>query len=291
MALPFDLELERLDRLLIRNKGGLAGSSSGKRLTNKYGTSLEFADYRPYLPGDDIRRVDWSLYGRSRRLYTRLNRSELDATVNVVVDGSASMDWGEYKKGYRSLGLALALGYISIRAYDRIGLSFGCKDLGTYLPPVHGKAALPRLIRFLEQQSFGAEGDLNRLLFSLRRVLRPHQVTAVISDFLSPGGWQQGLESLLSLRQQVLVFIVVSPDELEPDWRGPLTLVDSETGAKQDIDLDHWTLTGYQQAAKQHREEIMEFCRARNIACHVYDVGQNPVDFLASIAPAILKPV
>jgi uncharacterized protein (DUF58 family) len=291
MSLPFDLELERLDRLLIKNKGGLAGSSSGKRLTNRYGSSLEFADFRPYLPGDDIRRVDWSLYGRSGRLYTRLNRSEMDATVNVVVDGSASMDWGEFQKGRRSLGLALALSYISIRAYDRVSLGVGRKDLGGFLPPVHGRAAMPRIVHFLEQQQFGHEGDLNRLLFSMRRVLRPKQFTVVISDFLSPGGWRQGLENLLTGRQQILVFVVVSPDELEPDWRGALTLVDSETGAKQDVDLDHWTMAGYRQAGTEHREEIMDFCRSRGIGCHVYDVSRNPVDYLASIAGTILKPI
>jgi len=184
MVLPFDLDLERLDRLTLRSKGGLAGNSSGKRQTNRYGSSLEFADYRPYLPGDDIRRIDWALYGRSSRLYTRLNRSEMDATVNIVVDGSASMDWGEYQKGRRSLGLALALGYISIRAYDRITLAVGTKDVSSFLPPVHGRVALPRIIHFLEQQQFGHQGNLNSLLISLGKVIRPSQFTVVISDFL-----------------------------------------------------------------------------------------------------------
>src|SRR5690554_145747 len=136
MSRPFDLDLERLDRLLLKHKGGLAGGSSGKRLSNRYGSSLEFADYRPYLPGDDIRRIDWSLYGRSRRLYTRLNRSEMDATVNIVIDGSASMDWGE-EKGRRSLGLALALGYISIRAYDRVSVAVGTDRKSTRLNSSH----------------------------------------------------------------------------------------------------------------------------------------------------------
>lgn len=289
MALPFDLDLERLDRLILRHKGGLAGTSTGKRLTNKYGTSLEFADYRPYLPGDDIRRIDWSLYGRSRRLYTRLNRSEMDATVNIVVDGSASMDWGEAHKGRRSLGLALALGYISIRAYDRVALAVGAKTVGRFLPPVHGRAALPRVIHFLEQQQFGSAGDLNSLLFSLRPLLKPSQFTVVISDFLSP--WKEGLEQLLFARQQILVFHVTSPEEQEPGWRGALTLIDSETGARKDVELDQFTLAAYRQADAEHREEIRDFCRSRGITCHNYDAGRNPVDFLASIAGSILKPV
>mgnify|MGYP000860836146 CR=1 FL=1 len=289
MAGPFDLDLERLDRLILRSKGGLAGSVSGKRLTNRYGTSLEFADYRPYLPGDDIRRIDWSLYGRSRRLYTRLNRSEMDATVNIVVDGSASMDWGDYQKGRRSLALALALSYISIRAYDRVTLAVGAKDVSSFLPPVHGRAALPRIIHFLEQQQFGRRGDLNSLLFSLRPLLKPSQFTVVISDFLS--SWQPGLESLLFARQQILAFQVTSPDEVEPDWRGAITLIDSETGSKRDIELDQFTLSAYQEAVAAHGAEIKKFCSGHGIACYDYQVNRDPVDFLALIAPAILKPV
>lgn len=286
---PLDLDLERLDRLILKSKGGLAGASSGKRLTNKYGTSLEFADYRPYLPGDDVRRIDWSLYGRSRRLYTRLNRSEMDATIHIVVDGSASMAWGNYDKGRRSLGLALALGYISIRAYDRVALAVGAREVGSFLAPVHGRAALPRLIRFLEGQQFGHEGNLNSLLFSMRPLLKPHQFTVVISDFLSP--WREGLEALLFSRQQILAFHVTSPDEIKPDWRGAITLIDSETGTKKDVDLDQFTLSAYQQTVQEHQDEIGDFCRSRGFGLYSYDVSTKPVDFLASIAPAILKTV
>lgn len=284
---PFDLDLARLDRLMLRHKGGLAGTSSGKRLSNKFGTSLEFADYRPYLPGDDIRRIDWALYGRSRRLYTRLNRSELDATVNIVIDGSASMDWGDWRKGRRSLALAFALGYISIRSYDRVALAMGTKDVSSFLPPVHGRAALPRIAGFLERQQYGHAGNVTSLLLSLKKLLRPNQFTVVISDFLSD--WRQGLESLALARQQVLVFHVISPDEAEPQWRGPLTLVDSETGGRKDVELDQFTLAAYKQAGEEHRQEIRDYCRSRGISSFVYNVGTDPVEFLVTIAPAILR--
>lgn len=286
---PFYLDLARLDRLILRNKGGLTGAGSGKRLSNKFGTSLEFADYRPYLPGDDIRRVDWAMYGRSRKLFTRLNRSELDATVNIIVDGSASMAWGGWSKGQRSLALALALGYISIRSYDRVTLAMGTKEVDTFLPPVHGRAALPRIIAFLERQEFGHPGDLDSLLLSLKRIIRPHQFTVVVSDFLC--NWRQGLESLIFARQQVLVFYISSPEEMKPTWRGPLTLVDSETGSKKDVDADPFTLAAYQQAEDEHRAEIREFCRSRDIGYFEYNVAVDPIDFLTSIARLIFKTV
>ncbi len=284
---PFDLDLARLDRLMLRHKGGLTGTDSGKRLSNKFGASLEFADYRPYLPGDDIRRLDWAVYGRSRRLFTRLNRSELDATVNIVVDGSASMAWGDWAKGRRSLALAFALAYISIRSYDRVALAVGAKEVGSYLPPVHGQAALARIQEFLAGQEFGRAGNLSDLLLSLKKNLRPNQFTVVISDFLSE--WQPGLESIVLARQQVLAFFVESPDEAEPQWRGALTLVDSETGGEKDVDLDQFTLAAYRETREEHRREIADYCRSRGIGFHLYSAAADPVDFLAAIAPAIFR--
>lgn len=284
---PFDLDLARLDRLMLRHKGGLTGTDSGKRLSNKFGASLEFADYRPYLPGDDIRRLDWAVYGRSRRLFTRLNRSELDATVNIVVDGSASMAWGDWAKGRRSLALAFALAYISIRSYDRVALAVGAKEVGSYLPPVHGQAALARIQEFLAGQEFGRAGNLSDLLLSLKKKLRPSQFTVVISDFLSE--WRPGLESIVLARQQVLAFFVESPDEAEPQWRGALTLVDSETGGEKDVDLDQFTLAAYRETREEHRREIADYCRSRGIGFHLYSAAADPVDFLAAIAPAIFR--
>lgn len=284
-----DLDYRRLDRLLLKFRGGLMGESSGRRLTNKYGSSLEFADYRPYLPGDDIRRVDWALFGRSRRLYTRLNRSEVDATVNLLVDGSASMDWGEHNKGRRTLELALALAYISIRCYDRVAVGVGQKELGSYLPPTYGRGAFARIREFVSRQQFGREGNLNDLLRSFGRVLRPLQLTVVLSDFLSPGGYQQGLRELLGRRQQVLVVQVISPDERDPGFRGPLTLVDAETGAKKDLELDGLVLGEYRRTVAAYGEEIRDFCRVNGIDYLCFDVGRDPVDFLLANAAAILS--
>ncbi|MTI95267.1 MAG: DUF58 domain-containing protein [Firmicutes bacterium] len=289
MTWTFDLDLKRLDRLALRYKGGLVGHSSGKRLTNKYGTAMEFADYRPYLPGDDVRRIDWSLYGRSRRLYTKLNRSEVDATVNVLIDGSRSMDWGEYDKGRRALELALALGYLSIKAYDRVAVGIGPKELSQYLPPVHGKGAFSRLLSFLSAREFDREGDLNSLCLSFARQLKPLQLTVLISDFLSPGGWQRGLEKLVNSRQQLLLFHVFSPDELEPEYRGPVSLVDSETGSKKEVDVDPLVLRGYRDAFARHSEQIADFCRQRGINYFRYDCSENPVDFLLTIASTVLN--
>ena len=289
MAVKLTPNLQRLDRLALRFRGGLAGSSSGKRLTNKYGTSLEFADYRPYQQGDDLRRIDWPLYGRSRRLYTRLNRSEVDATVNFLIDGSGSMDWGQPHKGQRAMELALSLAYISLQAYDRVAIGVGAKKPERYLPPLYGKGAFPRVLRFLEEQGFNKEGNLNDLLRSFTLSLRPLQLTVVLSDFLSPGGYGEGLQRLLTIRQDVLVFHLVSPDELEPDYRGPLTLIDTETNNKKEVEIDPYLLQRYQRSVQDHIEEVQDFCRIRGIRYFLFDTRLDPVDVLLANASRLFQ--
>ncbi len=289
MAVKLAPEIHRLDRLVLRFRGGLSGFDSGKRLTGRYGTSLEFADYRPYLPGDDIRRIDWLLYGRSERLYTRLNRSEVDATVNFLIDGSGSMNWGDPHKGWRALQLTLALGYISLQSYDRVAVGLGCKDIGTYLPPVYGKGAFPRLSRFLQRQEFNREGNLNLLLASFQKLLKPRQMTVLLSDFLSPGGYRAGLDRLLAARQELLLIHLVSPDELEPAFAGPVTLLDVETSRRKEVTVDPYLRQRYREAVQQHRQEIAEFCRRRDINYLLYNTVQDPVEFLLASAPRLFK--
>jgi uncharacterized protein (DUF58 family) len=289
MAEPLSLDYHRLDRLALRFRGGLTGFYSGKRPTSKYGSSLEFADYRPYLPGDDIRRIDWSLFGRSQRLYTKLNRSEVDATVNFIVDDSRSMDWGDPHKGRRALELVLALSYISLASFDRVSIGLGAKELERYLPPLYGKGSFGRVLRFLNEQSFAGEGDLNALLGSFFGVLKPRQMTVILSDFLSPGGYAAGMRGLMAARQELLVLHLASPDELEPFFRGPLTLVDVETGRKKDVTIEPLLLQRYRRAVRRHSAEIEAYCLQRGIHYFLYDTRQEAVDFLLAAAPRILK--
>jgi uncharacterized protein (DUF58 family) len=289
MTFKLSLDLHRLDRLALRLHAGLTGQGSGKRLTGKYGTSLEFADYRPYLPGDDLRRVDWSLYGRSHRLYTRLNRSEVDATVNFLIDGSGSMDWGSPHKGQRALELALALAYISLNAYDRVSFAVGAKEPTSFLPPRYGKGSFPHILRFLETQDFGNEGDLNTLLSSFLPSLRPRSLTVILSDFLSPGGYQEGLKRIQSARQDMIVFHLASPDEIEPMHRGPLVLVDTETKQKKEVEIDPYLLNRYREGVKEYSREIKAYCRLRGINYFFVDTRLHPVDYLMANASRLFK--
>ena len=152
---PLELDYYRLDRLALKFRDGISGMQSGKRLTSKYGSSLEFADYRPYLPGDDPRRIDWLLFGRSRRLYTRLNRSEVDHR-QFLVDNSKSMNWGEPDKaGGPWLVLALSPEPAGPGPHRHRVWRQGAGELLSR--PCTGRG-LPRVLHFLQSRSFSGEG-------------------------------------------------------------------------------------------------------------------------------------
>ncbi len=280
MKWQFEIDYEKLNQLALILRGGITGNNSGKRLTNKYGSSLEFADFRQYQPGDDIRRIDWSLYGRSSRLYTKLNRSEVDATLNVIIDGSKSMDFGIPHKGLRSMEIALSLCYMSLRAYDRVSVALGVKGIDNYLAPVYGERAYGKVLKFMETLTFENQGDLNSCLRSLKKFLRPKQVTLVFSDFLNEGGYQEGLNQLAQIQQDVWVFHVASPEEANPDFRGGLKLVDSESGKTKSIDLDYWTLNSYKETFKAHCDEIKGFCENRKFKYIYVDTTHNSLEII-----------
>ncbi|SHJ68131.1 Protein of unknown function DUF58 [Anaerobranca californiensis DSM 14826] len=283
MAWQFNLDYQRLNTLSLLFRGGLTGMSSGKRLTNKYGSSLEFADYRPYLPGDDIRRIDWSLYGRSQRIYTKLHRSEIDARINIFIDASKSMDFGDPHKGYKALELALAISYISLKALDRVGVYLGRKDLYRHLNPVYGGNAYSKVLKFLEESSFAGEGDLNTFIAKGKSLLKPKGVAVVLSDFLCPHGFKEGFNTLLSFEQDILVFHIASPEEIEPMLKGGVKLVDSETGKTKELDLDYWSFKKYKESFLKHQREIEDFCSRRNITYSFVNTKESLYQTLYSL--------
>lgn len=283
MAWEFTIDYQKLNTLALIFRSGLTGTSSGKRLTNKHGTSLEFADYRPYLPGDDIRRIDWSLYGRSKRLYTKLHRSEIDATINILIDTSKSMDFGDPHKGYKALELSLGLSYISLKALDRVGIYLGRETIYDHLKPLYGGNSYNKVLKFVEKVEFAGLGDINSFILSAKSLLKPKGVTILFSDFLSPNGYERGLNTLLSLEHEVIVFQIASKDEIDPMLKGGVKLVDSETGKIKELDLDYWSMKRYKENFQKHQREIEDFCKKRNVSYSFVDTKESLYQILYSL--------
>ncbi len=242
------------------------GAFKGQRRSARHGTSIEFADYRDYVPGDDLRRLDWNIYARLDRPFVKLLEDEEDLAVHVLMDASRSMDWGEgdTNKFHYGLRLAAALGLIALVAGDQLTLALllGEGEVSHYGPARGGHHELA-LLQFLESQPTGGALDLHHAVRSYTRAARRPGLVVLISDCYTPDGITPALHDLQSRGHEVCVVHLLSPDELEPTLSGDLRLIDTETGAAQDVSLDGALQSIYRHRLHAWRSELQAECRQR----------------------------
>lgn len=261
----------KLDQMMLIAGKVRAGSIKGDRRSKKHGTSIEFADYRNYAPGDDLRRLDWNVYARLERPYIKLLEDEEDLSVHVLVDASDSMNWPtdvdsplEHNKLLFARRLLAGLGYVTLNANDNLFVTV-FNQTGERYGPARGRPQSLPMLRFARQFSAGGITDLNDALkdYALR-VGRPG-LCFVISDMFSPSGYLDGLNALLGKGHEVVLLHVLSPDEVEPPLAGDLRLVDVETGAMQEVSLDGPTRELYSRRVNAWRDDIRAECRRRDV--------------------------
>ncbi|HEX2622918.1 MAG TPA: DUF58 domain-containing protein, partial [Phototrophicaceae bacterium] len=260
----------KFDQLMLVASRVRAGAIKGERRSIKRGTSIEFADYRNYAPGDDLRRLDWNVYARLDRPYIKLLEDEEDLAVHVVLDASASMDWGdetspEYNKLLFGRRLFAGLGYISLVSNDRLRMSAlsggGLEQFG----PVRGRGQSIALLKFAHQLKAGGVTDLNVALKDYAsRAGRPG-LCFIISDMFSPSGYLDGVNTLLGKGYEVILMHVLSPDEVTPPLNGDLRLVDIETGLAQEVSVDSTMREMYIRRLEGWRDDIRAECVKRGV--------------------------
>ncbi len=270
MTLFDEPTLRKLEQLTLIAAQVRVGVMKGDRRSRKRGTSIEFADYRNYTKGDDLRRLDWNVYARLERPFIKLLEEEEDLSVHLLVDASASMNWPDdpdtetNKYGY-AVRLAGALGHVALSTGDRVTVTLLSSQGDRTWGPFRGAQNSLRLFQFLE--SGAAEGitDLNLSLrhYALRG--RRPGLLFLLSDLLSPQGYQDGLTALQSRGYELGLIHTFSPDEIEPPVSGDLKLVDVETGQDAELTLDPATLDLYRQRLQGWRNEIAGFCHGRHI--------------------------
>ncbi|AZK48300.1 DUF58 domain-containing protein [Paenibacillus lentus] len=272
--------LPRLERLSIASKRRVRGTMQGKRRSSRFGSSLEFADYREYSPGDDIRRFDWGVYSRTGRPFVRQYWDEQELQVSLYVDNSASMDFGDNKasgkndeqSGMNKLEyakcLAASIGYMALASYDRVQGTVFSSEVESQLPPVRGKASAARLFSFLQAAQPGGLGNLARALRQPKALPKQPGMTWIFSDFWLDGGVAELTETLsflLAAGQEIVLVQVLSPEETSPSLSGDLRLVDSELGTGKEIAMTGKMLDVYRQALQAYQAEIARFCSERAI--------------------------
>lgn len=262
--------LHKLEQLTLVADQVRVGVMKGDRRSRKRGSSVEFADYRNYTRGDDLRRLDWNVFARLERPFIKLLEEEEDLAVHLLIDASGSMDWprdaafpDEHKLAY-ALRLAGALGHVALSGGDRLNatlLTAGGDGLQRW-GPFRGAQNSLRLFHFLENAR--AEGITN-LDVSLRayalRGGRPG-LLFLLSDMLS-ATYRDGLSALQARGYELVLLHVMSPDERQPALDGDLKLVDVESGAEAEISIDAGTLAVYRERLNAWQNELASFCSRR----------------------------
>lgn len=266
----------RLSALDVTTRKVLAGKMKGERRSKRRGQSVEFADHRQYVVGDDLRHIDWNIFGRLDRLFLKLFLEEEDLSLHIVVDASASLDCGQPSKFLLAQRLACALGYIGLVNLHRVtvtaigGLAPTPEgemkpQLMSAVRDLRGRRRLQDLARFLLQLEPGGPAAFTEACKRIALTRKGKGVMLVVSDFFVKEGYETGLRLLLGRGYEVYAVQVLSPQEMEPDIGGDLRLKDCEDGDLAEVTITAPLLKRYKQMLGAYVTRLRDFCAARGI--------------------------
>ncbi len=274
--------MRQLDRLDVISRKMLRGKMQGERRSKKKGQSVEFADYRNYVVGDDLRRIDWNLYARLDKLFLRLFMEEEDLTVSVVLDVTASMDYGEPNKLLYAKRVAAALGYIALTHYNRLNVYTFTHTIADMATGMRGRRPVSRLLTFLDGQAppdraLGpTPGNLAEVCKRLALAQRQPGVVILLSDFFDKGEPADALRYLAGERFDAYAIQVLSPQELDPargQVVGDLRLRDVEDGDVAEVSVGPALIKRYKANLQAYCESIRDQCVRRGIAYFMADTS------------------
>ena len=255
--------LRQLERLVLLMKSPVRGGLKGGRRSVKRGQSVEFADYRDYSLGDDLRQLDWNVYARLERLFVKLFVEEEDVTVTILVDASQSMAVGRPSKLLFAQRAAAALGYIGLASEDRVSVAVLTGRTARRQPSLRGSGRLFRLLANLSAVQVGrGQTDLVAAARPAAAQLGGRGVIILISDLLDAGA-DRVIRELAATNSELIVLHVLSPDELDPQLEGDLRLVDAETGDGVDVTVDLGTIDSYKARLAAWQGEFADLAAKR----------------------------
>lgn len=257
--------LKRLEQLEIGSRRLVRGTQSGSRRSRMLGQSIEFADYRSYTAGDDIRQVDWYAYARLGKWFLKVFLDERELTVSLYIDCSRSMSFGNPSKGRRALEIAAALGYMSLHRLDRVAVTTFDSRVRNVLPPQHGRQNVQKLLNFLEKVTFNESGDMAEALGQPSALPKQSGMAIVLTDGWTEGGYEHPLSRLQAARQQLTVLHLTTREERDPSFQGDLRLIDSETKRYKDVAMSPAILKQYRQTYAAYTDGFREWCFRRGI--------------------------
>jgi len=251
--------LHKLEYLRIVSRRAFAGRDRADRLAGRRGRGIEFADFRQYTPGDDIRHIDWKAYKRLNRLLLRLFDEEQDLAIYLFLDASRSM--ASHGKLEQAKRIAAAMCYIGLAHLDRVTIvPFGAR-LAAETPAGRGRGRIFRVLETLDRVQAGGGTNLAQAFTQFAATRHQRGLAIVLSDFLDPSGFQDGLKVLARGRDDVSVVHIRSRHDGELGMGGEVRCVDAETGATRDVDVTPGIERAYREAWRAHAAALAEFCR------------------------------
>ena len=264
--------LKKLEYLYVVAKKVFVGRIRAERRSRKTGSGVEFADHRNYAAGDDLRYLDWSVYGRLDKLLLRMFEEEEDLHIYLLIDASASMR-ANGKLDYAER-ICAALAYIGLAKLDRVSIiPFGGGGAGERLPPSRGKAQIFKVFQFLSSLEPAGATELSRALESFVHQHKRRGLAIVISDFYDPAGYEEGLNLLRYHRFEPTVLQVWSAAEARPVLRGDLELVDVESGETREVTVTERQLAAFAEAHAAYCAKLESFCAGRALPYYRADVA------------------
>jgi len=291
MATPFTAEfLSQLEALRLRTRKEFLGSHSGGYSSPRRGTSLEFSDYRRYVPGDDLRYIDWGIYARSDRLFIKVFRQEVDLFAYIFVDASASMVFPSREQKFLPASyVALALSYVVLANHDHVKLHLLQSGSVRASPFYRGRRRMRDCVDFATSAVPAGSLDLaSSLSDHLQRLRRPGKAI-IISDFLMPAAsYQQGFNLLRAFNLDIVAIQVLARAEVDPRFpSGNLALIDSESRNEIKHQWSAGARRDYQNKLAHHNLEIRSFCHQSGIHYSFYVTDRDLGDFVFATLPAI----
>lgn len=288
--------LKKLEYLHIVAKKVFAGRMRAERRSRSTGAGIEFADHRDYTPGDDLRYLDWAVYGRMDRLLLRLFEQEEDLYIYLLVDTSASMRLGGGPKGsgrpllkagpdgrIAKLGyaaqIAAALGYVGLANLDRVAVYTFTELLGDGLPAARGKGRIFKALDFLATLEPTGQTDMAAALSEFVQKVKRRGVAIVLSDFYDQHGYEEGLNKLRYHRFEPAAIQILDPREQDPSARGDVELVDMETGELRQVTLSASLCEAYRREHEAYCRALSEFCANRGVS-YMRAITSEPFDEL-----------
>lgn len=270
--------LAKLERLELVSRKIFRGRMKGERRSKRKGESVEFADFRGYVAGDDLRLIDWNLYARLDQLFLKLFLEEEDLHFHALIDASESMNYGVPTKLHVAKQIAAALGYVGLCRGDRVRVA-ALGPAGARAPVLRGRSGLWQLLGYLDAVHSGHNLSLHEGIRDFAPRSGGAGVVVLITDLMDKQGFESALRMLIGRRMDVVVIHLLAAEELEPPLRGDLRLVDAEDNDSTEVTLNEATLRKYRETVTAFINSARQFCSRRAIG-YILVRNDTPIDEL-----------